>query len=132
MTGETMKKELEKPGTPENTGMPNHSNGNGNGHPFPGEGLKALFVQLLNQWREETKLSSKYAEINMHQAHLQIIGLGEPVVPYILEDLSHGGGQWFTALRAITRANPVKKGHEQNAKLMRADWLAWGKENGLV
>jgi hypothetical protein len=98
----------------------------------PARDIEPIFDQPLAQSRSETDHLSDAVATLMHPAHLKIIGLGQTVLPLILSDLGQGGGPWFTALKAITRADPVQPRHELTAKLMRADWLQWGRENGYL
>ena len=40
-------------------------------------------------------------------AHQEIINLGQPAVPLILERMRSQGGHWVEALRQITGADPI-------------------------
>lgn len=94
-------------------------------------GLRTRFDLLSKTWREETALLSSSHAIASHPAYLEVIGLGMPVVPLILEEMSRTGGHWFEALKAITGEDPVPREHWGRIALMRQDWLDWGRRHGL-
>ena len=90
------------------------------------------FRELADQWENDTVLLSNSNQAAKHPAHLEIIGMGEPVVPLILERMQSQGGHWFHALREITNANPVQPDDRGNVGTMKAAWLQWGEDNGYV
>jgi hypothetical protein len=97
------------------------------------EDVRKRFEFLAAQWYEGTRFESNYARILSHRAFRGIIGLGPQAVPLILKELEKGqAGAWFQALEDITGENPVAPGHEADSALMIADWLTWGRSNGIV
>ena len=92
--------------------------------------LEETFLQLVQQWRQETGMMSLIAKMVMHPAYQRIIGMGQPVVPLILRELEREPDHWFWALQSITGANPVKL--EQRGRLMQMAeaWVQWGKDRG--
>ena len=90
------------------------------------------FNELAEQWRVETILHSNSAMIVNHPAYREIISMGEPVVPLILENMRETGGHWFKALRDITGANPVKRSDRGKIMVMQESWLEWGEANGYI
>ena len=96
------------------------------------EDVERLFEDLLAAWKRDTMRVSDAVAVLMHPAHYGIIGLGPQVLPHILRDLVEGGGPWFVALQAITQENPTSPQHAKNARLMRDDWIAWGKAHGYI
>lgn len=90
------------------------------------------FINLAGKWKEETKLSSFTGDIVQHPAYLEIIGMGEKVIPYILRDLASKPSHWFIALRSITGISPIKTSHKGDITKMSEDWVAWGKEHGYI
>jgi hypothetical protein len=88
------------------------------------------FENLVREWRRETRYSSSLARIVMHPAYQAIIGMGEPAVPLIFEDLNRNGGHWFWALHAITQADPAEAGDDFAAAAHA--WLAWGRAHGYL
>jgi hypothetical protein len=84
--------------------------------------LKAIW------WAETAHLSST-TEICMHFAYQQIIGMGWPAVPFIIDELRKSPNLWFWALRAITGANPVPPAERGIVAAMATRWLAWAENN---
>ena len=89
------------------------------------------FRELADQWESETILLSNSNQAAKHPAHQEIISMGEPVVPLILERMQSQGGHWFHALREITNTNPVKPEDRGNVGAMQAAWLEWGEGTWL-
>jgi hypothetical protein len=65
-------------------------------------------------------------------SYLEIIKMGKNVLPYIFQDLKSEPAFWFSALQDMTGCDPVKHSHRGIIKLMKEDWLKWGKEHGYV
>jgi hypothetical protein len=74
------------------------------------QALKQEFNALAKDWRDETAHSSFLRDRVTHPAYLEIIGLGEKVIPLIIERLEKKENHWFPALRAIARQNPIPNG----------------------
>jgi hypothetical protein len=94
--------------------------------------IAALFHELADKWRTETMVLSDITKKSMNRSYQQVIGLGPDVVPLILQDLQQDPDDWFWALSAITREDPIKPEHAGNMGLMARDWLEWGKQRGLA
>ena len=90
------------------------------------------FQELADQWQEETVLLSNSDRKNAHPALQEIISMGQPVVPFILERMQSQGGHWFEALQQITGARPVPPESRGRIKEMTQAWLEWGELNGYV
>ena len=90
------------------------------------------FQELADRWQEETVFLSNSARKNAHPALREIISLGQPVVPLILERMRSQGGHWFEALQQITGARPVPPESRGRIKKMTQAWLDWGERNGYV
>ena len=95
-----------------------------------GGNLADEFSRLALEWRRETRHCSKMEQITSHPAYRRIVELGEPAVPLILQELHRAGGDWFPALRAITKANPVPAESRGKMSEIREAWLRWGREHG--
>ena len=93
--------------------------------------MEGRFRELLARWRRETRHLSSVNAICTHEAYQQIIGLGTPALPLILNELERRPGQWFWALRAITGVAPkgVKAG---DVRAMARYWTNWGRANGYL
>ncbi len=98
----------------------------------PPNRLAALFRQLVDQWRAETRFLSSPTAIATHPAYQRIIGLGPQAIPLILAELEMVPGQWFWALVALTGENPVPDADRGDVAAMTATWLNWGRENGWI
>lgn len=92
--------------------------------------LTALFRQLADHWRGETRYLSSTTAICTHPAYQRIIGLGPQVLPLILGELAREPGQWFWALRALTGDDPVPEADRGRVRAMTDAWLAWGRQHG--
>ena len=89
------------------------------------DGIQAEFDRLVAEWKEDTKYLSSSDAIIDHPAYQQIIRMGKPVLPLIMQTLEEAGGHWFWALREITGEDPVQPEEWGNITAMTARWLAW-------
>ncbi|MSR78003.1 MAG: hypothetical protein EXS63_07260 [Candidatus Omnitrophica bacterium] len=90
------------------------------------------FYRLAAQWKEATQYLSSISQISMHPAYQHIIGMGPSVVPIILNELKQKPANWFWALKAITRTDPVPAQFRGNIEKMIEFWLKWGRDQGYV
>ena len=90
------------------------------------------FQQLANRWEKDTFFSSRSDRAIAHPAHQEIINLGTPAVPLILERMSSQGGHWFEALQQITGEDPVSPADFGNIAAMQNSWLQWGQDHGYL
>ena len=74
--------------------------------------------------------ASAVPQMAMLTPYQQIIGLGQPAVPLILEELQREPDHWFWALEAITQENPVPQEARGKVRQMAQAWIAWGKQQG--
>jgi hypothetical protein len=98
--------------------------------PQPAETVELRFQRLAARWRGETSHLSSSTQMAAHPAYQEIIALGPEVVPCLLRDLARQPDHWFTALKAITGANPVEPADRGRIDKMAEAWLRWGKEAG--
>lgn len=89
------------------------------------------FRAACERWRNETAGRATITQRAMHPAYQEIIGLGKPAIPLILDELSHELDDWFWALKAITLADPVPPKDRGAMARMRDWWLEWGREQGF-
>ena len=94
------------------------------------ERLRSEFVALAEQWRRDTRHLSQVTRKVAHPAYLRITGMGEAVVPLLLEELRERPAHWFAALRATTNFDPSPA--EANPSQAREAWLEWGKSQGYI
>lgn len=95
------------------------------------EVLQEQFQALAKDWREATQFLSSLSRITTHLHYRAIINLGQDVVPLLLRELEVRPSLWFTALREISGANPVRPEDRGHIDKMAQAWLQWGKEQGL-
>jgi len=92
--------------------------------------LRHEFETLADQWMADTRhLSVVNAKI-VHPAYLQMIAMGQTVLPLILKSLEERPAHWFAALRAIARTDPAPEG--ASPARARQAWLEWGRQQGIL
>jgi hypothetical protein len=98
------------------------------------EELERAFSQLLLDWRDSVRPSTRLSVLLAHPAHQQIITLGREhpaqILPLILAQLRSEPHHWFAALREITGEDPAVS--ETTFSGCREAWLSWGKQHGFL
>lgn len=97
-----------------------------------GSEIEQQFRVLASRWRNQTGLLSSPTRQAAHPDYLRIIAMGRLALPFVLRELRDHGGQWYSALEAITGINPIPQDAVGNIREMKAAWLAWGESQGLV
>jgi hypothetical protein len=92
--------------------------------------FRRRFEELKRRWNAETGGSSLLMPKFMHPAYQQIIGMGEPAIPILLEEVRRQSGHWFWALRAITGAEVAQGGDSYGVAADK--WLRWGEKHGYI
>ena len=90
------------------------------------------FRELAERWEKETFFMSNSKHMIEHPAHQEIVRMGEPAIPLILERMQSHGGHWFYALYQITGVNPIAPEDRGNIPAMEASWIEWGNRNGFA
>jgi hypothetical protein len=93
------------------------------------------FNRLVEEWKREVRSKSLMVTIAMHPAYQQMVGMGEKALPFIFERIKRADEktyQWFWALAAITRQNPIPIELRGKVREMARVWLKWGQEHGYV
>ena len=89
--------------------------------------VEEKFRALVAEWhRLRARGSSTDPLVN--DAYGQIVAMGWPVVPMLLQEVENETGHWFTALKWITGASVVTPDMRGDVAAMREAWLKWGKE----
>jgi hypothetical protein len=96
------------------------------------EDLETRFQQLAAEWRRDVGPLSSVSKIVQHPAYQAIIALGQDTVPLILRELERQPDHWFTALRALTGADPIAPEDRGRMDRMAAAWVRWGREHGFA
>ena len=94
--------------------------------------LEREFRRLAEQWKDETRFLSFSHQIALHSAYQRIIGMGDPALPLILQELQRDPHHWFWALRAITGEDPVPSDSQGEVAEMASAWVRWGRERGII
>ena len=92
--------------------------------------LRFEFIILARIWRLETAGHSISKRKASHPAFRLIIEMGEPALPWILEEFERDGGFWHIALEEITGTDIA--GQAADPEQTREAWLHWGRESGLI
>jgi hypothetical protein len=94
------------------------------------ETLEEKVQRLAAAWQQAVAHQSSTRIRDNHPAYQAIIGMGPAVVPLLLRDLAVNRRHWFTALSAITGADPVPPEDAGNIPRLAEAWLRWGSEHG--
>ena len=100
------------------------------GRPSIEPSLAQKFQMLANEWRNETRHLSLMSDIVLNSAYQQIVGMGTPAIPLLLQELKKQPDHWFWALRSITGENPISPNDRGRLAKMAEAWLQWGRERG--
>jgi hypothetical protein len=90
-----------------------------------GEDYISRFFRLLRRWRAETAYSSSAPEMFTHPAFIQIVGMGDKVVPLIVAELRRQPDWILGALPQITGENPIANSDRGDLYAMAAAWIEW-------
>jgi hypothetical protein len=96
------------------------------------QGLSDRFTQFAKQWKNESRYMSNTAQMAMLRSYQNIIGMGEPAIPMILEELRREPDHWFWALEAITLENPIPQEALGKVEEMAKAWVQWGIKKGYI
>lgn len=94
--------------------------------------IEEELARLTDRWHEETDFLSSPARITGNDTYLGIISFGKRAIPLILEDLKERGGDWYRALRILSREDPVPMEARGDVDQMKRAWLQWGRERGYI
>ncbi|MCI0486844.1 MAG: hypothetical protein L0229_09615 [Blastocatellia bacterium] len=94
--------------------------------------LEREFRALADRWLTETQFISDPSEKFLHPAYLGIIGMGRPAIPFLLSEVQSLSGNWFLALRSITKQDPVQPEDAGSMQGMAEAWLRWGRQQGYI
>ena len=97
--------------------------------PVP-ESVAEKFQRLADAWHKAVAHLSSSSKREHHPGYEEIIALGPAAVPFMLHDLEANHRHWFTALTAITGADPVPAEDAGKILKMIEAWLKWGKQKG--
>jgi len=98
----------------------------------PVEPLPVKFKRLLVEWREQTALLPSATAMAMLPSYQEIIGMGEPALPLILNELKDRPAHLFWALRAISGVDPVPPEDRGRIDKMIEAWINWGRQKRII
>ena len=93
------------------------------------------FQELVKQWKSERGSRSSITEAAGMRPYQEIMGMGPEAIPMIIAQLKSEGDdpdQWFWALRAITRENPVRPEDRGNFRRMAQAWFEWAEQRSYA
>ncbi len=100
------------------------------GEPSTSGTTNQRFIELAARCRKDAGSIGEAAAIQ-HPAWLEIVSLGEEVIPFMLESLERDSTEfWLSALQRITGVNPAT-GHKADRAKAAAAWLDWGRQRGI-
>lgn len=94
------------------------------------EQQRERFFRLASLWRRERQSGMDIHVQIEHPAYREIVGMGEAVIPYVLEEMRNSDEFWFPALAEITGATPVPKSSYGSVRKVKEAWLDWGRDQG--
>jgi len=93
--------------------------------------VERVFRESANHWKSETVHLSSVAKMISRPSYLRIVGLGKPVLPFLIKELIDSPDHWFAALEAITGDNPVpNRATFDQAVQSWAEW--WSQHQQLL
>jgi hypothetical protein len=90
------------------------------------------FQKLAADWKVQSRYLSNTVQMAILAPYQQIIGMGTPAIPFILEELQREPRQWFWALEAITGENPVPEESAGKVRESAKAWIEWGQRSGYI
>jgi hypothetical protein len=92
--------------------------------------IEDKFSALADAWNDYSAGSS--VRNYNHLSHLQIIGMGLAVVPFLLRRVAAGEGAWIYALKCITGHEAESPNMQGDAQRVIAAWVKWGERHGKL
>jgi hypothetical protein len=91
------------------------------------------FYKLANKWKKQTAYLSNTKYIHKNKNCLELIKMGEKIIPLIFDELKKGDFWWFYLIRLILNDGP-KIPLECSGKIDKLTtlYLNWGKERGFT
>ena len=93
---------------------------------------RADFERLADEWVSERPRGLDLHFTTEHPTYQQIIAMGPPAVPWLLQRLAERPDHWFAALHQITGASPVPPESRGRFREMIDAWLEWGRQQGYT
>ncbi len=98
----------------------------------PHEKLSAKFKRLLIEWQKQAAFLPSVTAMAILPSYQEIIGMGKPALPLILNELKERPSHLFWALRAISGVDPVPPRDRGRIDKMIKAWIKWGRKNNII
>ncbi len=91
--------------------------------------LKQRFLDLAQQWEDETGHLSSPSQRMLHPSYKAILGMGhehkDQIIGFLIQDMKKNRRQWFWALSYLAQANPIKPEDAGRIDRMIDAWVRW-------
>lgn len=89
--------------------------------------------EKLIQINAETQFYSGNAEILKHPSFLELVNMGQKIIPYIIFNMTHNGASWvhLALLSSLTTNSPITESEQGYFYAQLAAWLNWYISNPL-
>ena len=93
--------------------------------------LRHRFLDLAQQWSDETGHLSSPSQKMLHPSYQAIMGMAQEhkdeVIDLFIQDMRENRRQWFWALSYLTQANPITPEDAGRIDRMIGAWVRWGE-----
>lgn len=94
----------------------------------PEQDLANRFNALAELWEQETGGHSMFHFRRRHPAYQEVLVIGEPLIPLLLQRMQGPDPFWFEALAEITGQNPATAATPGKIREIVDCWLEWGRQ----
>ena len=94
--------------------------------------ISEQFRTLATKWLAETAFVSSVDDMRAAPTFTDIVRLGTPALPLVLQEMVRESGYWFPVIQEITGADPVAPGDRGNVQKMSDAWINWGRGKGFA
>ncbi len=94
--------------------------------------LPERFKRLLSEWKMQAALLPSATAMAMLPSYQEIIGMGKPALPLILNELKDKPSHLFWALKAISGIDPVPPEDRGRINKMVEAWINWGRQKKII
>jgi len=94
--------------------------------------VEEQFKVLADEWeqhRQEIWYSSNINDYLKHPAYQEIVHLGKPAIPLIMERYKTDSLPWGFVLQEITGIPVIKDPKSFNPARVKEEWLKWWEQN---
>jgi len=93
--------------------------------------VKQRFLDLAQQWADETAHLSSPSQKMLHPSYQAILGMGreykDEIIHLLIQDMKENRRQWFWALSYLAQANPIKPEDAGRIDRMINAWVRWAE-----